>query len=84
MRIASDTITFGKYRDTTLERVVQIDPAYALWMHRTLDNWKLPTKLLLDAQMFVKEERRKKYYDEEYDEELEAEKGFIFGDADWI
>lgn len=42
-------LTFGKHRDLTIAEIIEIEPAYLLWAHRTVEWFRLADDVFISA-----------------------------------
>lgn len=53
-------LTFGKYRDLTVEKIIEIEPAYLLWAHRNVQFFRLADDVYLDVMRAHKKEQKQR------------------------
>lgn len=56
IKARSDVLTFGQYKDVTIQSVLDDDPSYLLWLHFEKGIVKLPQDIVDQAQ--AEDERR--------------------------
>lgn len=46
---ATSTMKFGKYKDQTLEAIMEFDPGYIVWLHDNVENMTIDEEMYDEA-----------------------------------